>query len=82
MIAPRPHTRRTKRNGDTLAVRKPPRRPADIPHSLLEFQQMFPDEAACADYMERVRWPDGFACGACGARGMPYRFAATPALMQ
>ena len=26
-----------------------------FPHSLPEFQQLFPDEAACADYLERAR---------------------------
>lgn len=43
---------------------------------------MFPDESACADYMERVRWPDGFVCGECGRKGEPYRFTATPELLQ
>jgi transposase-like protein len=81
VIATRVSTRRSKPNGEATA-KKPPRRPADIPRSLLEFQGMFPDEAACADYMERVRWPDGFLCGACGAGVMPYRFTATPALLQ
>ena len=31
-------------------VPKVPRRPAEQPRSLLEFQRAFPDEAACADY--------------------------------
>ena len=26
----------------------------------------FPDDAACLDYLEWLRWPDGFACPACG----------------
>ena len=43
-------------------VPKVPRRPAEQPRTLLEFQRAFPDEAACADYMERVRWPDGESC--------------------
>ena len=36
------------------------------PHSLLEFQQRFPDERACADYLIETRWPDGFVCPSCG----------------
>lgn len=43
---------------------------------------MFPDEATCAAYMERVRWPEGFACGACGVVGAPYRFATRPEVLR
>jgi hypothetical protein len=43
---------------------------------------MFPDEAACADYMERVRWPDGFVCPSCGAKREPFRFAARPEVLR
>lgn len=45
----------------------------DFPENLLDFQRMFPDEVACLRYMEQVRWPDGFACEACGHVGEPYR---------
>jgi len=31
-----------------------------FPRSLREFQRMFPNEAACAAYLERARWGDGF----------------------
>jgi hypothetical protein len=37
------------------------------PHSLLEFQQRFPDERACADYLIETRWPNGFVCPSCGS---------------
>lgn len=40
---------------------------SDYPQSLLEFQQCFPDERACADYLIEARWPDGFACPECGS---------------
>jgi transposase-like protein len=46
-----------------------------FPRSLPEFQWLFPDEAACASFLERVRWNDGFICGHCGSPGEPYRFA-------
>ena len=38
----------------------------DFPRSLLEFQQRFGDEAACAQYLATARWPDGFVCPSCG----------------
>ena len=40
---------------------------SDYPTSLLEFQQPFPDERACADYLIKTRWSDGFVCPACGS---------------
>ncbi len=39
---------------------------AAFPRSLIEFQQRFPDEAACAAYLREARWPGGFVCPACG----------------
>ena len=36
--------------------------------SLLEFQRSFPDDAACAAFAFRLRWPDGFLCPKCGGR--------------
>src|SRR5512143_3436041 len=38
----------------------------DFPRSLIEFQRRFADERACAAYLARVRWPDGFRCPSCG----------------
>ena len=38
----------------------------DFPRSLIEFQQRFGDEAACAQYLIATRWPDGFVCPVCG----------------
>src|SRR6202030_408313 len=38
----------------------------DFPRSLIEFQQRFGDEAACAQYLVAARWPDGFVCPGCG----------------
>lgn len=46
-----------------------------FPRSLPEFQRLFPDEAACAAYLERARWNDGFICPRCGTTGDPYRYA-------
>ena len=38
----------------------------DFPRSLIQFQQRFGDEAACARYLVAARWPDGFVCPGCG----------------
>jgi predicted RNA-binding Zn-ribbon protein involved in translation (DUF1610 family) len=38
----------------------------DFPRSLIAFQRRFGDEAACAEYLLAARWPNGFACPACG----------------
>ena len=35
--------------------------------SLTEFQKEFPDEASCAAFLFKRRWPDGFVCPSCGA---------------
>jgi len=40
----------------------------DFPSSLLELEQRFPDEDACAAYLRHLRWPDGFVCPHCGSR--------------
>jgi hypothetical protein len=45
----------------------------DYPRSRPEFERFFPDEDACAAYLERLSWPDGFVCPACGAVGEPWR---------
>lgn len=48
--------------------------PRGFPTSLPEFQSVFPDDDACAKYLERMRWPDGFTCPKCRQTGEPYRF--------
>lgn len=54
----------------------------DFPKSLPHFQRLFPDEAACAAYLEGARWPKGFACPYCDAKGEPFRFAAKPHVLR
>lgn len=41
---------------------------ATYPTSLIAFQRMFPDDAACARYLIELRWPDGFCCPSCEHR--------------
>jgi transposase-like protein len=44
----------------------------DYPRTWSQFMDWFPDEAACFDYLQRLRWPDGFVCPRCGASDEPY----------
>ena len=38
----------------------------DYPRSLGEFEARFATEAACLDYLAKLRWPTGFVCPRCG----------------
>lgn len=53
-----------------------------FPRSLPEFQKMFPNEAACASYLERSRWIGGFVCQHCHEAGEPYRFTKRPGVLR
>lgn len=52
-----------------------------FPRSLPEFQRLFPDEAACAAYLERARWGNGFVCPHCDTSGEPYRYSTRPGVL-
>lgn len=45
----------------------------DFPHTYREFVQEFPNDDACAAYLEQLRWPAGFCCPACHVSGVPWR---------
>ena len=38
----------------------------DYPRALLELERRFSTDAACREYLEFLRWPDGFICPGCG----------------
>jgi transposase-like protein len=40
----------------------------DYPETLQEFDEWFPTEQACLDYLKKLRWPDGFVCPVCNGR--------------
>ena len=44
-----------------------PKGGVDYPRTVTEFDKWFSSEAACEEYLRRVRWPTGFQCPACGA---------------
>lgn len=52
-----------------------------FPASIREFQSLFPDDAACAAYLEQAQWPNGFACRHCGETGEPFRITTRPGIL-
>src|SRR6204780_1948704 len=53
-----------------------------LPQSLPEFQRLFPNDAACAAYLEKTRWGGGFICPHCQVAGEPFRFANRPGILR
>lgn len=45
----------------------------DYPRSYREFAKWFQDDAACAEFLEALRWPKGFTCPACRVVGERWR---------
>jgi len=41
-----------------------------------------PTMRACAAYLEKARWSDGFVCPHCQAAGEPFRFANRPGVLR
>ena len=41
----------------------------DFPRNYAELRAWFPDDGACVDYLEWLRWPEGFVCPRCGGDG-------------
>jgi Transposase zinc-ribbon domain len=52
-----------------------------FPRSLPEFQRLFPDDAACAEYLEKARWEKGFVCPRCEASGEPFHISTRPGVL-
>ena len=44
-----------------------------LPDTYREFVEMFPDDAACATFLEQLRWPEGFVCPSCKLSSTPWR---------
>lgn len=43
-----------------------PKRGLHYPGSYAELRAWFPDDEACMDYLDWLRWPDGLVCPVCG----------------
>lgn len=52
-----------------MAGGRRPRGGVDFPRSAGEFRAWFGTDGACLDYLEWLRWPDGFVCPSCGGHG-------------
>ncbi len=52
-----------------------------FPSSLVDFHRQFPDDEACAAFLEKLRWPKGFVCPRCGRRSEPMRLCQRPELL-
>jgi hypothetical protein len=53
-----------------------------FPKSLPQFQKLFPDDAACARWLESAKWPKGFECPWCFEKREPYRFENRPGVLR
>ena len=54
----------------TPAQRKSPKAGVGYPRNYAEFMAWFSDDAACLDYLDWIRWKDGFECPSChGSKG-------------
>ena len=47
-------------------MRRFPRRTEDFPRTLAELEKRFSDELLCRQYLDSLRWRDGFECPGCG----------------
>jgi len=45
----------------------------DYPNTYRSFVEMFPDEAACAAYLAKLRWSNGFICPSCKTKAVPWQ---------
>ncbi|MGP9729028.1 IS1595 family transposase [Glutamicibacter sp. AOP3-A1-12] len=50
-------------------MRTSPTAGKDYPTSLAQFRSWFPTDADCSDYLDWLRWPDGFLCPSCFSIG-------------
>ena len=74
--------RRVAREADEAGMDVPQREDLSFLRSLPEFQRLFPDDAACAAYLEKARWGDGFVCPHCQTAAEPFRFTSRPGVLR
>lgn len=47
----------------------------DYPQTFQTMDEWFREEAACRNYIRKLRWPDGFLCPNCGTTEQPWEMA-------
>ena len=52
-----------------------------FPKSLPQFQKLFPNDDACARYLEGAKWSKGFECPHCHEKGEPVRLESRPGVL-
>lgn len=52
-----------------------------FPRSLRDFQRLFPNDDACARWLEGAKWPKGFECPHCHGKGEPQRLESRPSVL-
>ncbi len=45
----------------------------DYPRNFNEFEAFFMDESACREYVEKVRWSNGYVCPRCSSDNKPWK---------
>lgn len=45
----------------------------DYPKTWVQFEDWFSSDEACTAYLEKLKWPNGFCCSACGVVQIPGR---------
>lgn len=56
-----------------LDIPKMPVSGRDYPRTWDQFLDWFPDDDACTEYLEELRWPEGMVCPRCASVDEPYR---------
>src|ERR1700691_600656 len=52
-----------------------------FPRSLPQFQKLFPNDVACARWLEGAKWSKGFECPHCHEKGEPVRLESRPGVL-
>ena len=55
-----------------MGASEKPKGGVDYPRNFNEFEAFFENEAACREYVTRIRWPDGFLCPQCDSDEKPW----------
>ena len=69
LCIPRKGVSRQLQSAPNAVVTIRPRWRTDYPRSWDELLAWFSDDAECLDYLEWLRWPEGFVCPHCGCGG-------------